>query len=124
MFNPSQLQFENYLRKLAVESLKIPTDEYETLNEERDQEWIIDELQRRSLEQNVSAYDLRALRESLLRDHDLVTRTHNQWQPPEVRSPYCTHRSRVKYLTQWSCYRNIKTRNTFYISDVDIRLVL
>jgi len=80
-----KFQFESHLRKLAVDSLKMTADEYQRLREEHSQEWVIDELQRGSLERGLAAYNLRALRDSLLRDHSVANRTHNEWQPPEVR---------------------------------------
>jgi len=80
-----QLQFENYLKKLAVDSLKMTDDEYRHLREEHNQDWVINELQRRSLEKGLAAYNLGVLRESLLRDQSVATRTHLEWQPAEVR---------------------------------------
>ena len=62
----------------------MPADEYEALRGSRNEEALIDELQQKSLKQNVSTYDLRALQESLLKDHVVASRTHRQWQPPEV----------------------------------------
>ncbi|KAJ7385705.1 hypothetical protein OS493_013734 [Desmophyllum pertusum] len=80
-----ELQFENYLKKLALDSLKMTADEYRQLREEHNQDWVIDELQRRSLEKGLAAYNLRSLRESLLKDQTIASRTHQGWQPPEVR---------------------------------------
>ena len=59
-------------------------DEYRQLREEHNQDWVIDELQRRSLEKGLAAYNLRSLRESLLKDQTIASRTHQVWQPPEV----------------------------------------
>ena len=60
-------------------------DEYKQLREEHNQDWVIDELERRSLEKGLAAYNLRALRESLMKDQSAASRTHQEWQPPEVR---------------------------------------
>ena len=78
------MQFENFLTKMAVDSLEIGADEYRQLREQHDQEWIINELQRKSLEKGLPGYNLNALRESLLRDQSVAGRTHLEWQPPEV----------------------------------------
>lgn len=59
-------------------------DEYQQLKEEYNQDWIIAELQRRSHEKGLHGYDLQALKESMLRDHEIAARTHLEWQPPEV----------------------------------------
>ena len=59
-------------------------DEYRHLREEHNQERVINELQRRSLEKGLAAYNLSVLRESLLRDQSVATRTHHEWQPAEV----------------------------------------
>ena len=59
-------------------------DEYRHLREEHNQEWAINELQRRSLEKGLAAYKLNVLKESLLRDQSVATRTHHEWQPAEV----------------------------------------
>ena len=80
-----QLQFENFLEKLALDSLKMAADEYRQLREEHNQDGAIDELQRRSLEKGLTTHNLKALRESLLRNQTIASRTHHEWQPPEVR---------------------------------------
>ena len=72
------------MRKLAVDSLKIPDDEYQRLREEHSQDWVIDELQRRLLENGIAAPNFKTLRESLMRDQTVATRTYLEWQPPEV----------------------------------------
>ena len=59
-------------------------EEYEHLRENCNQEWIIDELQKRSLEKGLTFYNLRALKDSLLRDQEIASRTHQAWQPPKV----------------------------------------
>lgn len=64
-------------------------DEYRQLREEHNQDGAIDELQRRSLEKGLTTYNLKALRESLLRDQTIASRTHHEWQPPEVRDIFC-----------------------------------
>lgn len=79
-----QLQFENYLTKLAVDSLKMDADEYKQLREEHTQDWVMEELQKRSFEKGIAAYSLRALREALLRNQSIANRTHQEWQPPQV----------------------------------------
>lgn len=80
-----QIQFENYLKKVAVDSLKMTADEFQHLREEHNQNWVIDELQRESLGKRIVQYNLRALKESLTRDHNVASRTHLDWQPSEVR---------------------------------------
>ncbi|KAL9968892.1 hypothetical protein ACROYT_G021036 [Oculina patagonica] len=80
-----QLQFENYLTKLAVDSLKMDAEEYKHLRKRNTQDWIIEELQKRSLEKGLASYNLKALREALLRNQSVSNRTHQEWQPPEVR---------------------------------------
>ena len=79
-----QLYFENFLEKLAVDSIKMEADEYKNLREEHTQDWIIDELQERSFEKGLAAYNLRALRDALLRNQSIANRTFHEWQPPEV----------------------------------------
>ena len=79
-----QVQFENFLTKLAVDSLKIDADEYKQLRETHTQEWIIEELQKRSLEKGIATYSLTALREALLTNQSISNRTHQEWQPPRV----------------------------------------
>ena len=79
-----QLQFEKFLTKLAVDSLKINADEYKQLRESHPQDWIIEELQKRSLEKGIASYSLTALREALLRNQSISDRTHQEWQPPQV----------------------------------------
>ena len=65
-------------------------DEYRHLRGKHNQDGAIDELQRRSLEKGLTTHNLRALRESLLRDQTIASRTHHEWQPPEVRDVICT----------------------------------
>lgn len=69
---------------MAVDSLKMDADEYKHLREKNTQDWIIDELQRRSFEKGIASYNLRALREALLRNQSISNRTHQEWQPPKV----------------------------------------
>ena len=78
------MQFENFLTKMAVDSLKIGAEEYQQLREQHDQGWVINELQRKSLEKGLPGYNLNDLRESILRDQSVTSRTHLEWQPPEV----------------------------------------
>jgi len=59
-------------------------DEYKQLKEAHTQDWIIEELQKRSLEKGIATYNLRALREALLRNQSIANRTHQEWQPPQV----------------------------------------
>lgn len=80
-----QLQFESYLEKLAVDSLKMNVDEYKQIRDTHTQDWIIDELQKRSLTKGLTTYNLRTLREALLRNQTFANRTHQEWQPAEVR---------------------------------------
>ena len=72
------------MKKLATDSLKMSDDEYRRLREENNQDWVINELQRRSLEKRISFTNLTALRESLMKNQTLATRTHFEWQPSEV----------------------------------------
>ena len=72
------------MKKTATDSLKMADNEYRQLREEHDQDWVIEEIQQRSLEKGLAAYNLKALRESLLRDQTIASRTHHEWQPPEV----------------------------------------
>ena len=72
------------MKKLALDSLKMTANEYQQLREEHNQDEAIEELQRRSLEKGLTAYNLKALRESLLNDQTIASRTHHKWQPPEV----------------------------------------
>ncbi|KAJ7385694.1 hypothetical protein OS493_013722 [Desmophyllum pertusum] len=92
-----ELQFENYLKKLALDSLKMSADEYRQLREEHNQDWVIDELQRRSLEKGLAAFNnLRFLRESLLKDQTIASKTHQEWQPPEFAIEVLLHSSKAK----------------------------
>ena len=61
------------------------SDEYQNMREENTKEWIVDELEKRGLERGLAIYDLRTLRESLLKDQIIASRTHLEWQPAEVR---------------------------------------
>lgn len=79
-----QGSFENFLAKLAIDSLKMEADEYRILREEHNQDGVIDELQRRSLEKGLTSYNLRALREALLENLSVSSRTFKEWQPAEV----------------------------------------
>ena len=63
-------------------------DEYRHLREEHNQDGAIDKLQRMSLEKGLTIHNLKALRESLLRDQTIASRTHHEWQPPEVRDMF------------------------------------
>jgi len=80
-----ELFFENFLTKLAVDSLKMEADEYKRLREEHNLDWIIDELQRRNREKGLPDYSLRALREALLKNLNIANRTFQEWQPAQVR---------------------------------------
>lgn len=64
-------------------------DEYRHLREEHTHDGAIDELQRRSLEKGLATHNLRTLRESLLKDQTIASRTHHEWQPPEVKNVFC-----------------------------------
>ncbi len=59
-------------------------EEYKHLREQNTQDWMIEELQKRSHEKRLAAYNLRALREALLRNQSVSNKTHQAWQPPEV----------------------------------------
>ena len=80
------------MRKLAVNSLNITVEEYQLLREEKGEDWVIDEIERRSSEKAIATYNLRSLKDSLLTDQSVAARTHMEWQPSEVRalfsSPY------------------------------------
>ncbi|XP_078372526.1 mycocerosic acid synthase-like isoform X4 [Oculina patagonica] len=80
-----QLYFDNVLKRMAVDTLKMDANEYKHLMEEHTQDWIIDELQKRSFEKGLASYDLRALREALQKNQSIANRTHQEWQPPKVR---------------------------------------
>lgn len=69
---------------MAVDTLKMDANEYKHLMEEHTQDWIIDELQKRSFEKGLASYDLRALREALQKNQSIANRTHQEWQPPKV----------------------------------------
>ena len=60
------------------------SDEYHKMREENTKEWIVDELEKRGLERGLAIHNLRTLRESLLKDQMVASRTHLQWQPAEV----------------------------------------
>ena len=72
-------------------------DEYLQLREEHNQDGAIDELQRRSIEKGLTTHNLKALRESLLRDQTIASRTHHEWQPPKVRDIFC----RILISDEW-----------------------
>ena len=74
---------------MAVDSLKMEANEYRQLRENNTQDWIIDELQRKSFENGLATYNLRTLREALLRNHSISSRTHQEWQPSKVRVMFC-----------------------------------
>ncbi|XP_020601133.1 uncharacterized protein LOC110040258 [Orbicella faveolata] len=95
-----QLAFENFLAKLAVDSLKMEAEEFKTLRKKHTQDWVIDELQRRSFEKGLANYNLRALRRALLTNHKVSFRTFKEWQPAEVR--YRGHLTYVK--AQCDCF--------------------
>lgn len=81
-----QIQFENFLKKLALDTLKMTSDEYQQLTRGHNQDWIINELEKRSLERGLVSYNLRTLLESLQKDQIFASKTHNEWGPPEVRT--------------------------------------
>lgn len=74
------------MEKLAVDSLKMSVDEYRQMRETHSQDWTVDELQKRSLTKGLTTYDLRTLRDALLRNQTIANRTHQEWQPAEVRN--------------------------------------
>ena len=80
------LQYESYLEKLALGSLKMNVSEYRQLRETHTQDWIIDELQNRSITKGLTSYNLRTLREALLTNQTIANRTYHEWQPAEVNS--------------------------------------
>ena len=89
---------------MAVDSLKMDADEYKHLRERNTQDWIIEELQRRSFEKGIASHDLRALREALLKNQSVSHRTHQEWQPAKVRV--------IDTLHKW---RPNLSNNTLYI---------
>ena len=70
---------------MATDYLKMESNEYKQLRERNTQDWMIDELQRRCSEKGLATYNLRTLREALLRNLSISNRTHQEWQPPKVR---------------------------------------
>ena len=54
------------------------------MREENTKEWIIEELEKRGFEKGLANLNLRTLRESLLKDQIVASRTHVEWQPAEV----------------------------------------
>ena len=83
-FSHLQLVFETFLANLAVDSLKMKDEEFKTLREMHTQDWVIDELQKRSFEKGLANYNLRALRKALLTNHSISFRTFKEWQPAKV----------------------------------------
>ena len=65
------------------------SDEYHHMREENTKEWIIEELEKRAFEKGVANFNLRTLRESLLKDQIVASRTHVEWQPAEVQEDLC-----------------------------------
>ena len=60
------------------------SDEYQKMREENTKEWIIEELEKRVLDNGLAIFNLRTLRESLLKNQMVASRTHLDWQPAEV----------------------------------------
>ena len=60
------------------------SDDYDKMREENTKEWIIEELEKRRLENGLAIFHLRTLRESLQKDQIIANRTHLEWQPAEV----------------------------------------
>ena len=65
------------------------SDEYHKMREENTKEWIIEELEKRAFEKGLANFNLRTLRESLLKDQIVASRTHVEWQPAEVQEDLC-----------------------------------
>ena len=65
------------------------SDEYHKMREENTKEWIIEELEKRAFEKGLANFNLRTLRESLLNDQIVASRTHIEWQPAEVQEDLC-----------------------------------
>ena len=84
MYTP-KVQFEAYLAKMAVETLKMTAEEYQALKMRNNQRRFMETLYQRARAMNVTMHDLEALYLSLLHDHKVASRTHLEWQPPEVR---------------------------------------
>ena len=74
------------------------SDEYQQLTRGHNQDWIIDELEKRSLERGLVSYNLRTLLESLQKDQIFASKTHNEWGPPEVRTILMTRRGKSTEL--------------------------
>ena len=54
------------------------------MRDERSQEWVIDEIQKRCQEKGLAFSSIRSLKESLQKDQTVAARTHSEWQPSEV----------------------------------------
>ena len=69
---------------MAIETMKMSAEDYRQLTEEHTQDWVVDELQRKILDEGLAAYNLRSLRESLQRDSSIAKKALLKWQPPKV----------------------------------------
>lgn len=72
------------MKKLATHSLNMAVEEYKQMRDERSQEWVIDEVQKRCEEKGLAVPNIRSLKESLQNDQTVAARTHSEWQPSEV----------------------------------------
>ena len=72
------------MKKLATNSLNMAVEEYELMRDERSQEWVNDEVQKRCQEKGLAVSNIRFLKESLQKDQTVAARTHREWQPSEV----------------------------------------
>lgn len=79
-----QVQFEAYLAKMAVETLKMTAEEYQALKTRNNQRRFMETLYQRARAMNVTMHDLEALYISLLHHYKVASRTHLEWQPAEV----------------------------------------
>ena len=72
------------MKKLATHSLNMAVEEYDLMRNERSQDWIIDEIQKRCQEKGLAVSNIRSLKESLQNDQTVAARTHREWQPSLV----------------------------------------
>ena len=79
---------ENFLKKLATNSLNMAVEEYELMRDEGGQEWVIDEIQKRCQEKGLAVPNVRSLKESLQKDQTVAARTHSEWQPSQVSTSF------------------------------------
>ncbi|XP_048587065.1 mycocerosic acid synthase-like polyketide synthase isoform X2 [Nematostella vectensis] len=79
-----ELQFEEYMLRIAVKSLKMREDEYQSLRKKHSMSEMLDLLQKRSRDLDLSLFSLQAMWDSLLHDQVISSKTHDEWEPPKV----------------------------------------